>query len=118
MGVEYTLIPMKIKCGLATHKLLVIGKGATPPLRPKESEYNVDFILRGDLYNLKVTTMKKFFITLSMVLGLSFAFPQIASADIEFYVIKQRVTNCTIIEMYEDGVLIGRMILNARGEIL
>ena len=41
-----------------------------------------------------------------MLLGIGTAFPVVASAQTEVVVTKQRVTGCTIIEIYEDGKVV------------
>ena len=41
-----------------------------------------------------------------MLLRIGIAFPVVASAQTEVVVTKQRVTGCTIIEIYEDGKVV------------
>lgn len=50
--------------------------------------------------------MKRFLISLTVLLSLGAVFPQIAAAKTEIVVIKQRVTGLTIIELWEDGELV------------
>ena len=50
--------------------------------------------------------MKKKLISLLLLLGIGIAFPVVASAQTEVVVAKQRVTGCTIIEIYEDGKVV------------
>lgn len=50
--------------------------------------------------------MKKKLISLLLLLGIGTAFPVVASAQTEVVVTKQRVTGCTIIEIYEDGKVV------------
>lgn len=47
--------------------------------------------------------MKKFLISLTVLLGLGTVFPQMVAAATEIVIIKQRVTGLTIIEIWEDG---------------
>lgn len=51
-----------------------------------------------------------------LLLGIGTAFPIVASAQTEVVVTKQRVTGCTIIEIYEDGELKSEAIYNSDGE--
>ena len=50
--------------------------------------------------------MKKKLISLLLLLGIGIAFPVVASAQTEGVATKQRVTGCTIIEIYEDGKVV------------
>lgn len=50
--------------------------------------------------------MKRFLISLTVLLSLGAVFPQIAAAKTEIVVIKQSVTGLTIIELWEDGELV------------
>ena len=50
--------------------------------------------------------LKKQLISLLLLLGIGIAFPVVASAQTEVVVTKQRVTGCTIIEIYEDGKVV------------
>ncbi len=60
--------------------------------------------------------MRKFLISFALLLGIGVVYPQIAAAQKEIVVIKQRVTGLTIIEIWEDGKLISREVKSSFDE--